>query len=79
MDLDEKIKYEQLKENLNVIKIQLDELDSIYNDLCGLLKKGLLINDDFVDANAVSHLKKNTDEIVYEIDNELIYMINNKI
>ena len=79
MNLDEKVKYEKLKESLNIIKLRLDDLDSIYNDLCGLLKKGLLINDDFVDSNAVNHLKKTTDDIVYEIDNELIYMINNKI
>jgi hypothetical protein len=79
MGAEDKIKYVQLKEKLNIIKNQLDSLDSIYNDLCGTLKKGLIINDDFVDSNAINHLKKNTDEIIYEIDNQLIFMINNKI
>lgn len=77
--MDEKVKYEKLKEKLKFIKTELDDLDSIYSDLCGLLKNGLLIDDIFVDATALKKLKDNTNEISHEIDNRLMYMINKKI
>ena len=74
-----KQEYIILRDKMNVIKINLIELDDIYEDLIINIKDGFMINDKIIFEDDFNKIKTDLNNIKEETINELIPSINNKI
>lgn len=74
-----KQKYIDLRNKMYIIKSELSDLNIIYDELSGILKDGIMVNDEFVDSEMFYLLKKNNNDIISEISFTLLPMIESNI
>ena len=74
-----KEQYLILKDKMNVIKNEINELEDIYEDLIINIKDSFMINDKIIFEDSFDEIKKDLNTIKEETINEVIPNINNKI
>ena len=74
-----KVKYRDLYNKLKEIKEELELLKDEYNDLYGIVKQGLLINDKVIEEDTLISISNNQEEILNELTNVLIPIVTSKM
>ena len=74
-----KVKYRDLYNKLKEIKEELELLKDEYNDLYGIVKQGLLINDKVIEEGTLISISNNQEEILNELTNVLIPIVTSKM
>lgn len=68
-----------LVDKISVIKNDLVNLNSIFDELNSVINEAILIDDKVPLYDEMSNLKKSTEDMINQISNEIIPMISNKI
>ena len=69
-------KYIILKQELNVLKNKIKELNEIYEELTTEIKSTLLINEEIIDKDELGSILNTNNIIIKEIDEVLMPIIN---
>ena len=69
-------KYIILKQELNVLKNKIKELNEIHEELTTEIKSTLLINEEIIDKDELGSILNNNNIIIKEIDEVLMPIIN---
>ena len=79
MNLDNKVKYQKLKEDFNIIKLEFENLSQDMDDLCNELKESVIIDKKYYENDNLSEITKSTNIIVDEINTSLLSRINSNL
>ena len=69
-------KYIILKQELNVLKNKIKELNEIHEELTTEIKSTLLINEEIIDKDELGSILNTNNIIIKEIDEVLMPIIN---
>ena len=79
MNVENKVKYEKLKEEFNIIKLEFDNLIQITDDLCNELKESIVIDKEYYQYDNLLDISNKINNIIEEINSELLSKINENI
>ena len=74
-----KMKYQELNIKLKEIRNELELLKNDYNDLYGITKEGLMIDDKIVEEDNFISISNNQEQVLNELINVLIPIVTSKI